>query len=107
MPKYLPETQQETIVGEHVIKYWNTGRFYRPNGQRIVVARVTDNSVLFLDIDRMVEGVLVDCAFSKYSVMYGYDRNLYHPIGNKDEYCVQRDLLNNLEELKSLFTIEE
>ncbi len=107
MPKYFPEYARGTMIGDHAIKYWNTGRFYGPNGQRMVIVQVTAEVVMFIDIDRQIEGVLAPCAFSEDAVMKGYDTNVYHPVSNQDEYCIQRDLMNHLDELKALFTVVE
>ncbi len=105
MPKFFPEYARTTEVGGREIKYWNTGRLYSKNGQRMVIARVTDDSILFVDIDRMIEGVVIDCSLEEQQIMDRYDMNAYHPVGNQDEYCVQRDLMNHLDELKALFTV--
>lgn len=37
---------------------WNTGRQYTAQGQRIAAVQVGDDAVVFVDIDRMIDGVI-------------------------------------------------
>lgn len=37
---------------------WNTGRQYTPQGQRMAAVPVGDNAVAFIDIDRMIDGII-------------------------------------------------
>lgn len=61
---------------------FNTGREYTKNGQRIAAARV-DGGVVFVDIDRGIDGFIADAAGSarvaltQAVVMRRYDLNLY------------------------------
>ncbi len=98
-------------IGGMTVMYWNTGRGYTPRGQRIVATPFSmgdahNRDVLFLDLDRHIDGVLVDCPLDSDSIMKGYDCNAYHPVGNQDEYCLLRDLFAKKEKLVKLFEVQ-
>lgn len=88
--------------------YWNTERMYTPGGQRIVATPFSlgekqDKDVFFWDLDRHINGILVDCPLIAENIMKGYDRNHYHPIGNQDEYCIQLELFAREDQILELF----
>jgi len=63
------------ISGVEVLAF-QTGRGYTENGQRIGAVRV-NKSIVFYDFDRMIEGVVINCAFSKVDIMEVYDSSTY------------------------------
>ena len=80
---------------------FNTGREYTAQGQRIVARLLDDGSIVFLDIDRGIDGVIApaqgltredvkDPFFNRASVMDAYDNGNYN-------WGAQRELLAELE----------
>jgi hypothetical protein len=55
---------------------FNTGRQYSDKGQRIAAGKLTDGSILFVDIDRGLEYLIAPGAarFTQSSIMGAYDR---------------------------------
>jgi hypothetical protein len=63
---------------------WNTDRLYQADGQRIKAIQLDDNSVIFADMSRGIDGhikpapcVLGNLAAMRDFVMAHYDRNDY------------------------------
>ncbi len=59
---------------------WNTGRYYGPDGQRII-AWQCDGMIYFQDVDRGIGGKFphpeIELDGIKHVVMDHYDRNIY------------------------------
>lgn len=55
---------------------FNTGRQYSANGQRIAAALLSDDSIIFVDIDRGLEYAIPagGARFTQSSIMGAYDR---------------------------------
>lgn len=101
-----------TNINGMTILYWNTERMYTPGGQRIVATPFSlgedqDKDVLFLDLDRNIDGVIPNCPLFSYAIMKSYDKNTYHPIGNQDELSLLQRLMSVKEELLKLFEGKE
>lgn len=67
-------------INKFPLQRWNTNRHYTEHGQRIATAAMPDGSVLFVDIDRGIDGVIPpEANASGYmeSTMYLYDRGHY------------------------------
>ena len=70
-----------------ILKF-NTGREYTKNGQRIAAALQDNGDIVFVDIDRQIDGViradqltfddvLTFRCFTQRGIMLAYDRNEY------------------------------
>jgi hypothetical protein len=70
-----------------IIKF-NTGREYTANGQRIAAALQNNGDIVFVDVDRQIDGVIsagaLTCddvlalgCFTQQGIMGSYDRNEY------------------------------
>lgn len=56
---------------------FNTGRKYSAAGQRIAAAKLDDGRVVFVDVDRRLEYVILgEPELTQFEVMYAYDRNM-------------------------------
>lgn len=81
------------------IEVWNTGNLYSEHGQRIGAVLYEDGDILFVDIDRGIEGVLPPEFMARYSlkerVMEGYMGQKWdywcHPW--REDYYPRRDAL--------------
>lgn len=75
---------------------WNTGRWYTDAGQRMAAARMPSGPVMFVDVDRGIDGIIP--AVGKVSVtqewvMSQYDHNNYSGVGYSGE---ERELRSEL-----------
>jgi len=70
-----------------ILKF-NTGREYSKNGQRIAATFLDNGDIVFVDIDRQIDGVIsagaLTCAdvldlgyFTQRAIMQSYDANQY------------------------------
>lgn len=55
---------------------WNTGRQYTKEGQRIAAVRVA-GGIVFVDVDRGIDGFIVDVPFTEARILEAYDNNRY------------------------------
>lgn len=102
----FPEVARKCEIKGMTILYWNTQRMYTPGGQRMVAVEIeccSEKGILFLDLDRHIDGVIDSCDLKEDQIMKCYDRNGYHAPGNQDEYCALRDLFAIKEEFVKLF----
>jgi len=71
-----------------MILKFNTGREYTANGQRIAAALQENGDIVFVDVDRQIDGVISAGAltcddvlafgyFTQRGIMESYDRNEY------------------------------
>jgi hypothetical protein len=61
---------------------FNSGRRYGPYGQRIIATQV-DGKTFFVDIDRGIDGEIVDnCTLTEAAIMTAYDNGRWHPTNN-------------------------
>lgn len=75
------------------IHTFNTGRMYTAEGQRIAYAEIERvgppnqerAKVLFVDVDRMVDGVVLLFVASDRGVLHAYDHGLYNRDGEYPE----------------------
>ena len=67
---------------------FNTGREYSPQGQRIIATLLDNGDIVFLDIDRHIDGVIPAKGltrdnvqdlglFTQRGIMHDYDHNVY------------------------------
>lgn len=56
---------------------FNTGRGYTDKGQRIAAALLDNGDIYFVDIDRMIDGLITGGAFTQRGIMAGYDSGSY------------------------------
>ena len=101
-----PQHQRQCEIGNFKIKYWNTGRLYSEDGQKIIAININDENgdrVLFFDLTRNIEGRISDpFDFRRYQIMTVYDRTEYTYLAEAD-YIIKRELFENQSELESLF----
>lgn len=101
-----PGHQRQCEIGNFKIKYWNTGRLYSEDGQKIIAIQVNDengNRVLFFDLTRKVEGRISDpFDFRRARIMTVYDRTEYTYLA-EDDYPIKRELFEYQSEIDSLF----
>lgn len=82
-----------------ILKF-NTGREYSKNGQRIAATFLDNGDIVFVDIDRQIDGVIsagaLTCAdvldlgyFTQRAIMQSYDANQY-------DGAVDRSMLQQL-----------
>ena len=67
-----------TDKSSNPILIFNTGRLYSEHGQRIA-ARQFHDGVLFVDIDRGLDGHIVMGRLTQERIMLGYDNNHHRP----------------------------
>jgi hypothetical protein len=83
-----------------ILKF-NTGREYTANGQRIAASLLENGDIVFVDVDRQIDGVirageltlddvLMFRCFTQREIMRAYDRNEYA------NDLIDRDLLAQL-----------
>lgn len=84
------------------IMYWNTGRMYTKEGQKIIAVE-DGNGVMFFDISRNISGCMSDCGLDANEIMQKYDMNDYWGICTEDQYCIQRSLLFGDSKVESIF----
>lgn len=84
------------------IMYWNTGRGYTKEGQKIIAVE-NGNGVMFFDISRNVSGYITSCSLDGNKIMQKYDRNEYEEICTLDQYCIQRSVLCGDTKVESIF----
>ena len=71
-----------------ILKF-NTGREYTKNGQRIAAALQDNGDIIFVDVDRQIDGVIsagaLTCddvlalgCFTQRAIMASYDQNQYN-----------------------------
>jgi hypothetical protein len=81
-----------------ILKF-NTGREYTANGQRIAASLQDNGNIVFVDVDRQIDGVISAGAltrddvlalgyFTQRKIMESYDRNEY--IGAVDRSMLQQ-----------------
>lgn len=68
-------------INKFPLQRWNTNRHYTEHGQRMASAVLEGGSVLFVDIDRNIDGVIPsawEATGLMTSTMYHYDHGHYH-----------------------------
>ncbi len=96
-------------IKDREVLVWNSDRNYSELGQRIAAIVVYPNWVkrqylVFLDYDRQVSGVSLNCPFTKENVMAVYDMNAYQQVYSPAEMSAvgflqdfRGEILNKLE----------
>jgi hypothetical protein len=78
-------------MGTSIIS-WNTERQYSPEGQRISAAWLSPGVIVFVDLDRHIEGVIECNELSNVTVMYHYDHGYYRGTSTLEEFELARHL---------------
>jgi len=82
---------------------FNTGRLYTEQGQRIAAAFLDNGDIVFVDIDRDIDGLISaggmsrddikHCGlFSQRDIMRAYDENTYKSFYLDDGFALSRQL---------------
>ena len=90
-----------------MILKFNTGREYTANGQRIAAALQDNGDIVFLDIDRQIDGVIsagaLTCdevlafgCFTQRAIMASYDQNQYDGAVDRSQLAQLRDAANSI-----------
>ena len=66
---------------------WNTGRYYTNDGQRIAATILDDGTtVYFVDVDRGIDGHILNGTLERDAIMHAYDRHSYERPLMKEGY---------------------
>lgn len=90
-----------------MILKFNTGREYTKNGQRIAAALQDNGDIVFVDVDRQIDGVISAGAltledvlelgyFTQREIMASYDANQYDGAIDRSMLQQLRDAANSL-----------
>lgn len=92
-------------TGDHKMETlkFNTGRLYTEAGQRIAAGLLDNGDIVFIDIDRDIDGLITADGmtkeqvksrhlFSARDVMYAYDANIYKSFYLDDDFATVREL---------------
>ena len=85
-----------------MILKFNTGREYTANGQRIAAALQDNGDIVFVDVDRQIDGVIsagaLTCEdvlafgyFTQRGIMESYDKNEYTGAVDRSQLAQLRD----------------
>ena len=85
-----------------MILKFNTGREYTANGQRIAASLLENGDIVFVDVDRQIDGVISAGAltcddvlafgyFTQRGVMAAYDANQYDGAVDRSQLAQLRD----------------
>ena len=89
-----------------ILKF-NTGREYTKNGQRIAAALQDNGDIIFVDVDRQIDGVISAGAltcddvlelgyFTQREIMASYDQNQYDGAVDRSQLAQLRDAANSI-----------
>jgi len=89
-----------------ILKF-NTGREYTKNGQRIAAALQDNGDIIFVDVDRQIDGVIsagaLTCddvlalgCFTQREIMASYDQNQYDGAVDRSQLAQLRDAANSI-----------